>query len=229
PDGTVEHAERRPRFFGNPRSWNAGAETGSSASVRGVDDAGFLRALIDDWVAAGRVDPDRIYVTGFSNGAGMAFRAGVDLSDRVAAIAPVANALLTPAERLARPVSLIMIWGDADPLNPYGGGKVRRTAGSVERPGAAASLQRWRGLIGCDAAKRATQKIEPTVTLDVSGPCKDGSEAVLYSIAGMGHQWPGGNVVLRSISGPGSDALDATETIWRFFERHPRVKPSKQP
>lgn len=221
PDGTVEHPDRRARFFRNPRSWNAGEETGSSAATRGIDDAGFIRALIEAWIKSGRADPDRIYVTGFSNGAGMAFRVGAELSDLVAAIAPVSNALLTPVDRLARPVSLIMIWGDADPLNPYGGGKVKRTGGTVERPGAKASLAEWKSLLACAEPARQ-EDVGSGVALISYDRCDGGSAAQLYSISGMGHQWPGGMVMLRAISGQGSNALDATETIWSFFAAHAR-------
>jgi hypothetical protein len=46
------------------------------------------------------VAPNRIYVTGFSNGAAMTFRVGAELSDRVAATAPVANSLLVKVNSL---------------------------------------------------------------------------------------------------------------------------------
>lgn len=221
PDGTTQRSDSKPRFRDNPRSWNAGPLTGSPAAERGIDDIGFIRRLIDEWVSAGRVDPDRVYVTGFSNGAGMAFRAGAEISDKIAAIAPVSNALLVSVDQLSRPVSLVMFWGEADPLNPFEGGKVKRTGGSVERPGARASLDRWKTLLACSDRAEA-QPLGRTVSRVAYRDCAGGSEAELYAIRGMGHQWPSGQVALRLISGPGSNAVDATETIWSFFERHAR-------
>lgn len=221
PDGTVEHSDRPPRFFGNPRSWNSGPDTGSPASARGVDDSGFLRALIRTWIGAGRADPTRVYVTGFSNGAGMAFRAGVELADLVAAIAPVANGLLLPAERLAQPVSVIMIWGEADPVNPIAGGRLQREGGKVDRPSAEATFARWSALLECrDRAQASTPRRD--VTRFQHRDCAARSAAEFYCVAGLGHQWPGGRVVLRLVSGPGSNAVDATETIWAFFAAHAR-------
>ena len=46
----------------------------------------------------------------------------------------------------------------------------------------------------------------------------------LYTIAGEGHEWPGGPKVpraLRTVLGPQSNAIDANSTIWAFFEAHP--------
>ena len=48
----------------------------------------------------------------------------------------------------------------------------------------------------------------------------------LVTIAGAGHQWPGGvpsPVVQRLLhTGPPSAALDATQVIWTFFAAHAR-------
>jgi polyhydroxybutyrate depolymerase len=221
PDGSVEHANRRASFVGNPRSWNAGPEAGTPAAARGVDDVGFLRALIRAWVDAGRVDARRVYITGFSNGAGMTFRAGIELADQVAAIAPLANSPVMAVNKLTYPVSLIMLWGDADPLNPYQGGVVKRKVGNMQRIGAMAALEQWRTLLGC-AADAQTRQLKADLSVKTHAGCAGGSEAQLYTIAGMGHQWPGGRDSLTRISGPGSNTIDATETVWEFFKRHPR-------
>jgi polyhydroxybutyrate depolymerase len=220
PDGLLQHPDRRASLRDNPRTWNSGPATGSWAAQAGIDDAGFLRALLSAWVAAGRADPARLYATGFSNGAGMAFRAGADLSDVLAAIAPVANGLLLPVERLVRPVPLLLIWGEEDPLNPIAGGQVRRAAGSVTRPGADASWRRWGALNACQGEARGSPA--PDLVELAFRSCAGGAEVRLIRVRGLGHQWPGGEVYVRVISGPGSDALDATEAIWRFFAAHPR-------
>ena len=53
------------------------------------------------------------------------------------------------------------------------------------------------------------------------GPGRDQSEVLLYTVAEMGHAWPGGMPVLSErIAGPSSNALNATDEMWRFFERH---------
>ena len=58
------------------------------------DDAGFLRQLILNLTAQYNVNPSQIYVTGMSSGAQMTERVGVEISDLVAAIAPVSGQLV---------------------------------------------------------------------------------------------------------------------------------------
>ena len=71
-------------------SWNALHETGEAEAL-GVDDVGFVDALIAKLSARYMVDPDRIYATGMSNGGFFAHRLGCERSDRFAAIAAVAG------------------------------------------------------------------------------------------------------------------------------------------
>jgi polyhydroxybutyrate depolymerase len=59
----------------------------------GPDDVGFTRAIIDRLKQEVRPNPRRIYIVGTSAGGFMAQRAGVELSDRVAAIAVVEGEL----------------------------------------------------------------------------------------------------------------------------------------
>ncbi|MFS2002709.1 alpha/beta hydrolase family esterase [Duganella sp. CT11-25] len=51
-----------------------------------TDDVGFLAALIDRAIAEFGADSQRIYIFGQSNGGGMAYRAGIELGPRLAAI-----------------------------------------------------------------------------------------------------------------------------------------------
>jgi poly(hydroxyalkanoate) depolymerase family esterase len=57
------------------------------------DDSGFLRQLIVNLKAQYSVNPKQVYVAGFSSGAQMAERVGVELSDLVAAISPASGQL----------------------------------------------------------------------------------------------------------------------------------------
>ena len=216
PQGSAEHEDRRTSLLVNARSWNAGEMSGSSAQVRGVDDVGFIRALIDELLRNPRLDPSRVYATGMSNGAGMTFRVGLELSDRIAAIAPVANGLLTAPRPLLQPVSLLMIWGTADPLNPIAGGSVKRAGGSVQRPSGSDSWQAWSRLLHCPG-EPAVESPANGVTLRAQRGCDGGATAHFITIDGMGHQWPGGQVYARVLAGPGSNALNATDEIWKFF------------
>ena len=128
-----------------------------------------------------------------------------------------------PVEALERPVSLMLVWGMDDPLNPVTGGEVRRNGQEVLRPSAEGSWRQWARLLRCPAAPVVDRSV-PRVIRQAFEGCADGSTAVLVGIEGLGHQWPGGKVVLRLVSGPGSDAFDATAEIWKFFAAHRRLR-----
>ncbi len=116
PNGTSK------RFADRLLTWNAGHCCGY-AMERGIDDVGFISALIDELVAQGGADPARIYVTGLSNGAMMAHRLGRELPEKIAAIAPVVGGLFGDEERPAAPVAALMINGALDTSIPLEGGK----------------------------------------------------------------------------------------------------------
>jgi polyhydroxybutyrate depolymerase len=221
-DGTREDPEARGNLLHNPQSWNSGSEV-TSAELRGVDDAGFIRSVIDWAVASGAADSDRVYITGFSNGAGMTFRAGAELSDRVAAIAPVSNALLIEVPRLARPVSLLMIWGTGDRINPFEGGPiVRQQDIKAIRASAQDSLTAWANLLGCSVPVQTLVNQDDLKVQAYRGGTGN-SEAILYAVIGMGHNWPGGrNFLPEMLVGKRSEVINATDLIWDFFVQHPR-------
>jgi poly(3-hydroxybutyrate) depolymerase len=77
----------------------------------GDADVDHIRSFIDSVVGRVCADPDRVYLTGFSNGAGFAYRAGCELSDRVAAIAPVSGSYRSLDECTAGPMPTLELHG----------------------------------------------------------------------------------------------------------------------
>ncbi len=77
-----------PNGSGSRSAWNGGDCCGE-ASANQIDDVGFVRALIEDLSTTITIDRKRVYATGFSNGAIMAYRLACELSDQIAAIAPI--------------------------------------------------------------------------------------------------------------------------------------------
>src|SRR5262245_18435976 len=90
---------------------------------RNVDAVGFISTLISTLVAERNVAPARVYATGISNGGIMVYRLACELSDKVAAIAPVAAALMFDSCRPKRPVSVMMFHGSEDKAVPSEGGR----------------------------------------------------------------------------------------------------------
>jgi len=65
------------------------ASSSSTRRATSTDDVAFISALIDTLVARYPIDPARVFVTGHSNGAHMAYHLAHSLWNKVAAIAPV--------------------------------------------------------------------------------------------------------------------------------------------
>ncbi len=222
PEATRFDLTHEPSFVNNPPVWNDGSGRGFAGSNR-VDDIGYLRVVLDDVAHKYNVDPNRLYCTGFSNGASMTFRAGVELSDRLAAIAPISGHLWQPDAKPAEKIPLFFLFGDADPLNPTEGGLVNGPWGGAERkPPLQRSVDCWIKFLGVDSATHTVRdelNVHATRYGDETGP----HQIIVYTIHGLGHEWPGhGRVLPPILTGPTSNAVDATQLIWEFFKEHPK-------
>ncbi|RMH39982.1 MAG: hypothetical protein D6689_15130 [Deltaproteobacteria bacterium] len=190
-----------PQGVGN--SWNGGVGCCGDALAMDIDDVGFVRALIDELEARLCVDPHRIYATGMSNGGYLSHRLGCDLSDRIAAIAPVAGLQTSPGCAPSRPVSVIHFHGTADTLVPY--------------DQVAATIAGWVDRNGCAGTSTVTYANGDSTCETWSG-CDQGVEVVLCTVDGGGHTWPGG----AQVPGLGKTTTDlnANDAMWALFERH---------
>lgn len=214
---------------GVARGWNDGRPPVDRASRAraGVDDVGFILALIDDAQARYGIDTRRVFVTGISNGGAMALRLALDASDRIAAIAPVTMSLPRDLEGRSpeRAVSVLLVNGTLDPIVPYAGGQIRvlgKDRGEVlSTP---ATVDFWAKLHGCTtrAPPRLLPDVDPAdgtrVSFESRSGCADGARVALYAIDGGGHTWPSGQQYLpASVVGRVSRDLDATRAIFDFF------------
>jgi polyhydroxybutyrate depolymerase len=212
-------------------TWNAGGCCGY-AMQEGVDDVGFVRAALDDLAARMALDRTRIYATGHSNGAMLAYRLAAEASDLVAAVAAVAGA--TPLEPFApqHPVAVLHVHSVDDPRALYAGGlgppfpltRVRSLHEGVE-----AQLARWAARNGCPAEPREQERRGDasggghSAVLLVHAPCTSGAEVAHWRLTGAGHGWPGARGQLpERLVGPGTDVIDAAEEVWRFVRRFSR-------
>jgi len=214
PDGTG--GGRAPMF-----TWNAGHCCGYAMQNK-VDDVGFIGALIDQVQRDHRIDPDRIYVTGMSNGGMMSHRVGIGLADRVAAIAPVVGAVFGDEASPRAPVSAIIINGMRDESVPYEGGKsgglgARAWDGTPTRP-AVEQGSFWASAGRCNPTPRESDGGGYTLW---QYDCPSPVGVARYAITEGGHAWPGGRRGSRRGDDPGT-VLDATDVIWDFFRAHPK-------
>jgi polyhydroxybutyrate depolymerase len=204
-------------------TWNSGGFA-SLLALGKPNDVGFIAKVLDDLEGAVNVDKKRVYATGISNGAMMCYRLAAELSDRIAAIAPVSGTIALEKFEPELPVPVLHIHGTADSLVPYQGSSPKIAAFmrflSVEDTIAACVKCN-----GCESNPKITQlptsKDHLQVTRRVYEAGADGAEVILYTVEGGGHTWPGrpfGGGILGSYT----MNMEANDVIWEFFSRHPR-------
>jgi polyhydroxybutyrate depolymerase len=223
PDGVPVNPSKPPKFMTNPQLWNDGSLRSASFG-RDIDDMGFLVAMLDDLEKRFTIDRKRIYFTGFSNGASMTFRAGAELSQRVAAIAPVAGHCWLKDPKPDRPIPTVFMVGDQDPLVPFEGGDFRSPwLRRIERqPPVLTTIDKWAAAIGCAGDFHPMEHDTKFRIKRRYGPTPSGGELQVYVIRFLGHHWPGGKAGLSErIGGKPSNAINATDVIWEFFAQHP--------
>jgi polyhydroxybutyrate depolymerase len=183
---------------GLENAWNVDGQTCCGRAGReGVDDVGFIRAVVDDISRHVGIDPARIYATGMSNGGIMSYTLACT-TDIFAAIGPVAGVQLNACPS-PRPTSVIHIHGTADPLVPYGGGPGYSVINGPPIPDVNAF---WRKADQCGPPAATT---DGPVATSTAG-CPDNRDVVLITIDRGGHDWPSW----------------AAQTLWQFFAAYPR-------
>lgn len=164
-----------------------------------VNDVKFLTLLLERLDAQLSIDPDRVYVTGFSAGGMMAQKLSCSIPARFAGAA-VVGATLPRSIRdeclsaLSRrlPFSVMSILGTGDPLIPFDGDT---TTSDLSLLSAAATMETWAHRNGCDTTPETSTAYEdPTFGITTRRErypnCDTGLEVELYAMEGAGHIWP---------------------------------------
>jgi polyhydroxybutyrate depolymerase len=198
----VAYPYAQPDVGGDPGgTWHLGC---CGKNRESKDDVTFISDVIDNLVSTANVDPDRVYATGFSVGAGMTYRLGCELSSKLAGIGSVGGYQhLSGACSPDRPVSVMEIHGTKDywvaddvlPLN-----------------------EQWRTTDGCPVTASST--VAGITTTQVWEPCKSGSGVSLVTIKDGTHCWPT----------PGScGGFSASRVFWDFLSRFTRAPGAAPP
>jgi polyhydroxybutyrate depolymerase len=200
------------------------------------DDVGFLSALIDRAISEFGADPDRIYVFGTSNGGGMAYRAGIELGSRLAAIGVQSSLMAARSNCMAptHPLPVFFTHGTADRIAPYGGGAV--TAFGLTGRGSGLSVDEsvdvWRKLAGLADPPvsyryphlHTSDKTSATRLTWGADPAQ--LQVELLRVDGGGHTGSSRTEnlpwLLRKLIGEMNHDEDTPEAAWRFFEHKRR-------
>lgn len=206
-------------------TWNAGNCCGY-AMRNNVDDVGFVRTLLDDLASAAKIDQDRVYATGMSNGAMISYRLASELSDRIAAIAPVAGPMGTETCIPKRPAPVMHFHGTDDEFAAFQGGPGPKSISQTDFYSVEHSIEAWVKANGCPAKPTITKEPDRaddgmTVTRKTYGPGRTGSEVVLLVIESGGHTWPGREPRIGRL-GKSTRDISANDLMWEFFQRRPR-------
>lgn len=197
-----------PNAAGHPPFW-----TINDHNPRAADDVAFVGRLLDYITAHYCVDVQRIYAAGVSNGGGMASRLGCELSDRFAAIAPIAGGYRSlPPCHAHVPVSVVEVHGTADGAVPYYGDKLDH-AGSVP-----AFLSGWLARDGCRNRPTRHRIGVQVQRLDWTA-CAGGASIEHIEIVGGAHQLPG---AMPPDKGPAS-TVSVPWLVWSFLRSHRRL------
>ena len=205
------------------RTWNGGGGCCGAAARKEVDDVAFTGELLDTLAARFEVDSGRVLATGMSNGAVMSFRLGVELSERILAIAPVAGSCMVDGLP-ARPVSVLAIHGALDENVPVAGGVGNGLAEVTWRSQAdslAPFLERAELVLD-----EEPELVDGDFALHVGrGPYRK-ADVRHVRLADHGHAWPG--TPLRPAwdsAEPLGDDLDASSFALDWFAALPAREP----
>ncbi len=235
-DGTLSTAaNKRSVILAFPEGIRKQWHDGRAEIVKGKkqrDDVGFISSLIDKLVDERRVDPKRVFVTGISNGGHMSFRLAMDLSEKIAAVAPVAAQVSKAIanKRPQKPISVLIMNGTEDPLVPYEGGDIKlfklgRSRGEVLSAEQSARLFQQYNACEVNPVVKQSPDRDPSdktrIVITTYKNCRDKAKVMLVSVEGGGHTWPGGYQYLKPRRvGYVSREINASDFILDFFLMH---------
>lgn len=219
-----------------PAVWNPG-DCCREMVNEGIDDIGFIRAVVEDITAKAPVDPRRIYVVGIGSGALLAHRLAQELGTLFAAAVAVAGTPVRGDFTITAPISLLQIHSADDPDAPYGGGDMTLPGWRerVPQAGVAKTLRRWTQASQCAKYPKVRRDIVGALGTVTAGQrasfyyhpdCQDQKEIALWRLDGLGHVWPGGwDIDAKGVATKRVDIIDASREIWLWLFRFQRDRP----
>ena len=220
-----------PQGTGSPAGWDIDPSTRAHPN----HDIDFVNAMLNKLETSLCVDKSRVYATGLSDGALFSSLLACTMSNRLAAVAPVAGVVMPTPCRPTRPVPILAFHGTADPILHFNGGIGRKVLADdlkahphplpklprarLNGPGYPAHIKAWAAKDGCGATPTDTKVARHVIHR--AYPCPAGVAVEFDIIVGGGHSWPGSalSAEIASFVGPTTMEINATSAIWAFFSR----------
>jgi poly(3-hydroxybutyrate) depolymerase len=181
---------------------------GGSWSMQDTSDYPFLEALLDTVDRRFKIDRERVYCSGFSQGGFISNGVGYKHPEIFAAVAPVSGHIpsFSTSAPLKRPVPILTTFGTND---------ISDVASFM------ADINAWIRLNGCNTASKKTEKPYPARNKNsqvarITYTCSQGTEVVYDSVITGGHEWAMDTV----------RKVNTTEEVWAFFKRFTKSGPA---
>ncbi len=190
-----------------------------------VDDIGFILRIVDIFIQSGKVDKDRIYLTGISDGATMAYKLTCLLDSPFSAVVPIVG---TMSEhdlancKSEKAIPIMVIASTTDPILPYDGWifPYGRTVSTPE------IMNHFRLIHGCtgqrvEFVEDINQDDHSKVVAMFWTGCAKKNAVKLLRVEGGGHAVPSFTPVSESwkkkAHGHNQD-IESAEEAWQFLK-----------
>jgi polyhydroxybutyrate depolymerase len=223
-----------PNGTGSPVRWDSTTQGSSNTDLQ------FVTAMLEQLESTLCIDTSRVYASGLSDGSFMVSLLACTMSDRFAAIAAVSGLQMPEPCPTTRRVPILTFHGTADPILLFNGGigtatlnkalgrtgpapsaSTTTTTQPVDLHGSGypATVRAWAAKDGCRPQSSDT-KVASEIILRTY-PCPKGTAVEFYIVIGGGHSWPGSRFSqsISSITGRTTFQINATRSIWAFFQR----------
>ncbi len=202
------------KIAGN-RTWNAGGCCAPSTNLN-IDDVGFVNSLLNNLFTNRPIDTTRVYATGFSNGSLLCYRLANQLSNRFAAIAPVAGDLMYYPWNPSKEVPIISFHSYQDLNVKYYGGVTIGATGTYFPP--------QDSMFNIISSNYSCSILKDTLYHNTNqynhlkySNCLCNSVIEQYISYDGEHSWPDG---LSSGGVTVSSQFSATYLMWQFFQNY---------
>ena len=200
---------------GYKKIWNECRKAATSAAnIENIDENTFFSSMIDYFAKNYHVDPQHVFVVGTSGGGHMAYKLALTMPQKIKAITAIIANLPDSVNMDCAfaniPISVMIINGTNDPINPNNGGEVKipgaylGTVISTEQ-----TFKYWASLNGFSGKPTETRlpDVDPADNKTIvrySYQQKDKPSVVLLKVIGGKHDYPNDiNVYLEA---------------WKFFK-----------